>query len=176
MASIYLKCNNMKNKKHLYSLIEFKLKKSNEIIRGILINYSEFWTIIINNPVDYVLDGIKIINNEEISKFKINSDKLASEIFRKKISSFKKLESIPINNSYELCKYLKMKKEIFSIENSNANVFLIGKISTLKENEMSFRILDSRGKWRREKRFSLNEIDIIEFNTDYINSLALVAK
>lgn len=49
-------------KKYINKTIEFRLV-SDEIIKGILIDYSDDWTFLHYNPVDYVLDGYVLIRN-----------------------------------------------------------------------------------------------------------------
>ena len=132
-------------------------------------DYNENWTLIASNPVDFVLDGYMIINNRKIKQFKLIEKKIESKIFKIKLHDKIVLD---LNSFFD---FFNLNKIVISVELENFD-FLIGKIISYDDVTVEFQKLDSNAKWIEIVRININDINIIEFDTDYINSLCLVIK
>jgi hypothetical protein len=166
----------VKNKKNINSYIEFKIKNQTDTVKGFLLDYSEEWTLLYNNPVDYVIDGYLLIKNNQITNHLIHpSTDLKSTIFRKKQEMMNKPKKLKIENSTELFQNLFEKEIVLSISNFKKNFYLIGRIKSRTDTKLDFEQINPKAKWRGEKKINIDEISLIEFDTDYINSLLLVA-
>lgn len=49
-----------------YNVKEYKLINRKNIIKGIVFNTSKDLTLLINNPVDYLIDELLVLNNSKI--------------------------------------------------------------------------------------------------------------
>jgi len=100
----------MKREKNIGTFIEFKIKNQEETIKGVLIDYSDEWTVLYNNPVDFILDGIVLIKNSEIEEYKSHSPaSLRMNIFNKKLIHLKQ-QKLDIGSSEKLFSSLFNKK------------------------------------------------------------------
>jgi hypothetical protein len=166
----------MKNKKYINRYIEFKIRNQQVNVKGILLDYSNEWTLLLNNPVDYVIDGYVIIRNSLIEKYYVQrSTTLTSKVlFKKSLSS--NLKKIDISTSETLFRDLFRKKIVFSISNTKNNSFVIGGIKKITDMALDLAIINSKAKWSKIKNKNINEIGILEFDTDYIDSLLLISR
>jgi hypothetical protein len=51
----------------------------------------------------------------------------------------------------------------------------LGRLTSIDEKELVIENLDPKGKFTGERTFKVKDIRSVEFDTDYINSLKLVA-
>jgi hypothetical protein len=160
-----------KIEKYIRETLEFNFinKDEDSIIKGVLMDYNENWTLIASNPVDFVLDGYMIINNRAIKQFKHIENKIESKIFKIKLCD--KI-IIDLNSFFN---FFNLNKIIISVELENFD-FLIGKIVTNDGVTIDFQKLDANAEWMEIVKINIDDIYIIEFDTDYINSLCLVTK
>ena len=70
--------------------------------------------------------------------------------------------------------FLANKYEIFQITKKSDKAVYLGKLIELQEKELLIDFLGTEGKFEGEMSFKLNKIRVIEFDTDYINSLKLI--
>lgn len=155
--------------------IEFKDKKT--IFSGFLIDYNEDWILLRNNPVDYILDGFVILKNKNIEAI-IRGER---EEFTERVIKLKGLkcnseEIIPIQSLSSILNCLSNTFEVFQIATKRDKAAYLGKLIELNDSELIIDFLEVRGKFGGEMSFNPNKIRVIEFDTDYINSLKLVAK
>jgi hypothetical protein len=67
------------------------------------------------------------------------------------------------------------KKILFSISIFKKNTYLIGRIKSVSNAKFDFEQITPKAKWTSTKEINIDEISIIKYDTDYINSLLLVA-
>ncbi len=163
----------MKNLKN--TLIEFKIKKKKFTIKGVLIDYSDEWTLLLNNPVDYLIDGYILIKNDNIIAYNDLSRSFENKVLIKKTHDIKKI-NLKLDSIEVLIHYLKRKDILFSVENLSNNSYLLGKAKNINETRkiVVIRPLSPKAKWQKYSEVPLSSIDIIEFNNDYSNSLKMI--
>ncbi|MCA0432446.1 MAG: hypothetical protein LCH46_04195 [Proteobacteria bacterium] len=166
----------MKNKKHIGKLISIKFTDRKTPIYGIVIDCSDDWTLMKYNPVDYIVDGYVIIRHKSIEGFCISSE----EKFRHKVIKLKGIEvtkkdSIPLNDLNTILKYLTEKFGVFQFQTKSETACYLGRLKSLDSKHLVIDCLDTNGKWDGQMKFRPNDIRVIEFDTDYINSLKLVS-
>ena len=160
-----------------FKLISFKYRERKDPICGFLIDFNENWTLIKNNPVDYIIDGYSILKTHNILKYKRDE----FELFREKILIAKGLkpvanDKIPINDIYQTLKLISDKYGAFKIELKDDTICYIGRLVKIGKGQIIIQEIDSKAKWVEDERYKLNSIRIIDFDTDYNNSLILYNK
>jgi hypothetical protein len=160
---------------YLRQLIEIEFSDKKEIYTGFLIDYSDDWILLRNNPVDYILDGYVILKNKNIEV--VNRD--PDIAFTEKVIRLKGLKTnaediIPIRDLNSILTFISNKYGIFQIAKKSAKSAYLGKLITLTDEELTIDFLDTRGQFGGELNFNPEKIRVIEFDTDYINSLKLV--
>jgi hypothetical protein len=160
---------------YLRQLIEIEFVDKKEIFTGFLIDYSDDWILLRNNPVDFILDGFVILRNKNI--LVVNRDQDLA--FTEKIIRLKGLKTnsddiIPIKDLPTIISFLAEKYGIFQISKKSAKSAYLGKLIELNDEELIIDFLDTKGQFGGELSFNPEKIRVIEFDTDYINSLKLV--
>lgn len=160
---------------YLRQLVEIEFQDKKQIFTGFLIDYSDDWILLRNNPVDYILDGFVILRNKNIEA--VNRDHelaFTEKVIRLKGLKINSEDIIPIKDLASIINYVSQKYEIFQIAKKSVKSAYLGKLLSLTDEELMIDFLDTRGEFGGELAFNPEKIRVIEFDTDYINSLKLV--
>lgn len=156
-------------------LIRLKFKDQKPI-DGIVIDYDDNWMLLKSNPADYIIDGYAIVKNQNIKDI-VRGDE---EKWREKIIKLKKLKTlkskIPLDSLESILKALTKRFGIFTLYTKEEDVCWLGKLKSIDEKSLVIDDLTTKGKWGGQMTFKTKDIRVIEFDTDYINSLKLVSK
>lgn len=160
---------------YLRQLIAIEFEDRKEIFTGFLIDYTDDWILIKNNPVDFIIDGYVIIKNKNIRSITRDSDNAFTEsVIRLKGLKTNSDEIIPLRDLSSILTFITNKYEIFQIAKKSEKAVYLGKLIKLDDEELVIDFLETRGKFGGELSFNPNKIRVIEFDTDYINSLKLL--
>ena len=163
--------------KHLRQLISIEFEDKKEMFTGFLIDYSDEWILLRNNPVDFIVDGYVLLKNKNIKSIHREEDhEFTEKVIRLKGVKTNAEDIIPIKDLASIVNYLDEKYGIFQISKKSLKSAYLGKLLTLNEKELTIDFLDIRGEFGGELSFNPEKIRVIEFDTDYINSLQLVIK
>lgn len=162
---------------YLRKLISIAFTDKKEIFSGFLIDFNEDWILLRSNPVDFILDGFIVLKNRNVA----SAFREADEEFTEKVIKLKGLKTnsddiIPIQNLASILNYVSSKFEIFQIAKKSDKAAYLGKLIELNEEDLVINFLETKGKFGGEMSFNPNKIRVIEFDTDYINSLKLVSQ
>jgi hypothetical protein len=163
-------------KKLTGQLVAIKFTDRKEPIHGFVIDYNDDWTLLKYNPGDYLLDGYIILRHKNIWGYRRG----AEEKFKEKIIKLKKQqptdkEMVPISDLKTILTYLSGKFGVFNLFTKSESTCYPGKLKSIDSKLLVIDSLDTNGKWKGKIKFKPNEIRIIEFCSDYLNSLMLVA-
>jgi hypothetical protein len=160
---------------YLRQLISIEFEDKKEIFTGFLIDYTDDWILIKNNPVDFIIDGYVILKNKNIKSITRDSDNAFTEsVIRLKGLKTNSDEIIPLRDLSSILTFITNKYEIFQIAKKSEKAVYLGKLIKLDDEELVIDFLETRGKFGGELSFNPNKIRVIEFDTDYINSLKLL--
>lgn len=155
--------------------IEFADKKEN--ISGFIIDYSEDWILLKLNSGDYIIDGYTIVKNKNIKAYtRTEKEEFTEKVIKLKGLKLSSEKKIPLENLSTILKYLTDNYGIFNIATKRENACYLGKLATINDEELIITFLDTRGNWSDDISFNPKKIRVIEFDTDYINSLKLVSE
>jgi hypothetical protein len=161
---------------HVGELISIHFKDRKTPIFGIVAGFSQEWVLLKSNVVDYVIDGYTILKRVNITEIRRG----AEEKFREKIL---KLKGETVNSPFdfaltdlsEILNQLEAKFGVFELQEKAEGKCYIGRLKSITNKELIIYTLSPKGKWKGQLRFKLNDVRVIQFETDYINSLKLVA-
>ena len=160
---------------YLRQLVEIEFTDKKQIFSGFLIDYSDEWILLRNNPVDFILDGFVILRNKNIQAVNRDHDLAFTEkVIRLKGLKINSEDIIPIKDLSSIINFLSEKHGIFQISKKSSKSAYLGKLIELNDEELTIDFIDIRGEFGGELSFNPEKIRVIEFDTDYINSLKLV--
>jgi hypothetical protein len=161
--------------KYLRQLISIEFDDKKEIFSGFLIDWTEDWILLKNNPVDFIIDGYTILKNKNVKSIIQDKDhEFTERVIKLKGLKTSAEEIIPLNDLPSIIKFLANKYEIFQITKKSDKAVYLGKLIELNEKELVIDFLGTEGEFEGEMSFKLNKIRVLEFDTDYINSLKLI--
>lgn len=166
----------MKKKKHIGQLVSVKFTDRKTPIYGYVVDYNDDWTLMKYNPVDYIIDGYIIFRHQNIEGFRRAQD----EKWREKVINLKGLQPtdkdiIPLNDLETILKYLSDIFGVFQVYRKSETSCYLGRLKSIDTKELIMDDLSPKGKWKEQMKFRAGDIRVIEFDTDYINSLKLVS-
>lgn len=161
--------------KYLRQLISIAFEDKKEIFTGFLIDWTEDWILLKNNPVDFIIDGYTILKNKNVQSIIQDED----HEFTERVIKLKGLKTsaedvIPLKDLSSIIHFIAQRYEIFQIAKKSDKAVYPGKLLEINEEELIIDFLGTEGKFEGEMNFNLDKIRVIEFDTDYINSLKLI--
>ena len=168
---------NLKNtmEKYLRQLISIEFDDKKEIFNGFLIDWTEDWILLKNNPVDFIIDGYTILKNKNVKAIIQDKDhEFTERVIKLKGLKTSAEEIIPLQDLSSIINFLAEKYQIFQIAKKSDKAVYLGKLIELNKEELVIDFLGPEGKFEGEMSFKPNKIRVIEFDTDYINSLKLI--
>ena len=161
--------------KFIHKHLSFDIKSRKTKVHGLIINSSAAWTLAFNNVVDYVCDGFLLIHNPSVKKYNYdNENKWTEKIILLKTKK-SKTPKVKLDDNTSVFSSLQSLKEVISISNKKGDISWVGKIIDISYDSITIRTLTTRAKWAEKKSVLFKEMSVIEFDTDYINSLLLLA-
>lgn len=168
------------HKNQIGKYYSFKLKYvgKTHIFYGYLLDCNKDWVLLKHNSIDYIMDGYIILKDKYITHYKRDStDRFAEKLLDNKGFKPKKSEKIPITDIATILTYLTKNNKVFSFELKECGSVWVGKVRKIDGDDLYLDSLTPTAKWRKSSQpFNLKDIRVIEFDTDYINSLMLIAK
>jgi hypothetical protein len=166
----------MKSKKYIGQIVSVKFSDRKVPICGLVVDYNDNWTLMKYNPVDYVIDGYIIFRNKNIEGFRRDSqEKFIERIIKLKGITVVTEDIIPISDLYTILTNLTEKFGLFQLYTKSETACYLGKLKTINTKQLIIDYINTDGKWTGQMKFRPGDIRVIEFDTDYINSLKLVS-
>ncbi len=162
---------------YLRQLVSIEFLDKKEVYTGFLIDYSDDWILLRNNPVDFIIDGFVILKNKNIERiYRDEEHEFTEKVIRLKGLKTNAKDIIPIKDLASIISFVDKKYGVFQIAKKSATSAYLGKLIQLNDQELIIDFLDTKGQFGGELSFNPEKIRVIEFDTDYINSLKLVTQ
>ena len=167
----------MKIKNLVGKLITIRFTDRKDPIRGFVIEHNDEWILMKHNVVDYVIDGCIIVRNKNIKSIRREKEeKFIENILFLKGMKLTYMDVIPLTGIVSIMSYLTEYFKVVEIETKSENACYLGRLKSLESKVLVIDYLNTRGRWDGEMKLRPGDIRVIQYNTDYINSLKLVLK
>lgn len=161
--------------KYLRQLISITFEDKKEIFTGFLIDWTEDWILLKNNPFDFIIDGYTILRNKSIEAIIQDEDhEFTERVIKLKGLKTSAEEIIPLKDLPTIINFIADKYEVFQIAKKSDKAVYLGKLIEVNDEELIIDFLSTEGQYDGEMDFKAEKIRVIEFDTDYINSLKLI--
>jgi len=163
--------------KYLRQLITIEFEDKKDIFTGFLIDWTEDWILLKNNPVDFIIDGFTILKNKNVKSIIQDKDhEFTERVIKLKGLKTSAEEIIPLTSLESIIQFLANKYEIFQIAKKSDKAVYLGKLMECDDKELVMDFLGPEGEFEGVMSFKNSKIRVIEFDTDYINSLKLIVE
>lgn len=153
-------------------LYTFSIYNRDEDISGIVIDSKKEWILIKQNPVDFLLDGLKLIRRKYIERSsRGKEEKFIQAVLNAKGFQCEFENTLPLDDAKELFKHLLNKEQTIQFDLDDDSVCYVGKIVEINDNTFTIQCLGTRGHWMERRDYEIESIRTIELETDYLLSL-----
>jgi len=166
-----------KRKKHIGQLISIKYTDRPTPFFGIVVDYSEDWTLMKLNSCDYVIDGYVILKHKNIEGFKRDQNvRFKEKVIKLKGQELPVVKDFPLTNLETILSYITTNYGVFAFYLKSEKACYLGRLKSFTKNNLTIDYLNPKGIWTKQMHFRSGDIRTIEFDTDYIKSLELVSR
>lgn len=159
-------------KHYLNQLVTIEFSDIKDSFSGFLLDFNDDWILLRNNPVDFVIDGFIILRNKNLEAIISDDDTQFNEkVIRLKEIKLKDDTLIPLTNLEIILSFLTKKFGVFQLATKKSSAVYLGKLTEFNQDDFFIEFLNTKGVFDGEISFKSKKIRVIEFETDYINSL-----
>ena len=152
----------------------FKIKGF-EPFEGLLRAKGTSRTLIEYIPVDYVLDGYRLILSDKILGAIRDKQELQVErVLMLKNQLQRSPIDVKLDDDFSLFEQFLVSKQLIQIYPKDESFSLLGQVENINRASFNLRLLDSEGQWLAIHNFPFHKVKIIEIETNYIESLNLL--
>lgn len=147
-----------------------------EPINGFVLDDNEHWSLILSNPVDFVTDGYKVLRKAAIDSTEKDEDAtFAEHVLRLKGEDKHPKPAVRIDSLENILQDVKAHSKLCLLElDYEEGVGYVGIFKDIDDREVTLYSVSPRGELDGEMTFDIDEIQAIEFGSDYLKSLQLV--
>lgn len=159
-------------------IVNIKIQNFSDYILGVKLYDNENLLIIASNSVDYVLDGVKFINQKKIESITDESDSFKNKVMKLKFQKYldflnlKKFKNFEINNFQSLFTTIKEEGLLCEFSFNKEDVVYIGNILNVYENSVDVNFYDEECQFDESDNIDFENITSITLFSDYLNSLS----
>ena len=156
-------------------IIKVKINRYPNAISEVYLYENEEFVVMLNNPVDYVIDGIYFINKNYINNIEIDQDIISNKILLHKASLYN-TDNMNFSNFKKILQYLLNKQQLIEFYLDKQSYTLIGRIISIDNKVIKVNLVDTQSSFLKKEKISYNKIRVLAINTDYVDALEWYSK
>lgn len=165
-----------KKKSLVGNLISLKYKDRASEIYGIVLRYEDDFTLMRNNSDEYILDGYCILRHKNLKGYRYDADEKRKEKVMKLKGIFDDAQlPVPLDNLANILNFINEKYGLFLFYTKSETACYVGKLISIDSRSLVINFMDTDARWIRKVSFRPGDVRVIEFDTDYLKSLQLLA-
>ena len=156
-------------------IIKVKINRYPNAISEVYLYENEEFVVMLNNPVDYVIDGIYFINKNYIKNIEIDQDIISNKILLHKASLYN-TDNMNFSNFKKILQYLLNKQQLIEFYLDKQSYTSIGRIISIDNKVIKVNLVDTQSSFLKKEKISYNKIRVLAINTDYVDALEWYSK
>lgn len=156
-------------------IIKVKINRYPNAISEVYLYENEEFVVMLNNPIDYVIDGIYFINKNYIKNIEIDQDIISNKILLHKASLYN-TDNMNFSNFKKILQYLLNKQQLIEFYLDKQSYTLIGRIISIDNKVIKVNLVDTQSSFLKKEKISYNKIRVLAINTDYVDALEWYSK
>ncbi len=157
----------------------YQIKGWNTDVAGVVMSENDDWILINEIPVDYQVDGFTLINKAFVKKrYTKKFEKRIAKVLSLKKYKAPKVKGFKFGKIADMLLWIENKYGFFQFQDDLEESLEIGVIDIIKKNNLSLLFLKQNGKfdWKYVYEYKLDKIRKITFDSNYLQSLKLLAE
>ena len=156
-------------------IIKVKINRYPNTISGVYLYENEEFVVMLNNPVDYVIDGIYFINKNYIKNIETDQDIISNKILLHKASLYN-TDNMNFSNLKKILQHLLNKQQLIEFYLDKQSYTLIGRIISIDNEVIKVNLVDTQSSFLKKEKISCNKIRVLAIDTDYVDALEWYSK
>ena len=156
-------------------IIKVKINRYPNTISGVYLYENEEFVVMLNNPIDYVIDGVYFINKNYIKNIEIHQDIISNKILLHKASLYN-TDNMNFSNLKKILQHLLNKQQLIEFYLDKQSCTLIGRIISVDNEVIKVNLVDTQSSFLKKEKISYNKIRVLAINTDYVDALEWYSK
>ena len=156
-------------------IIKVKINRYPNTISGVYLYENEKFVVMLNNPIDYVIDGVYFINKNYIKNIETDQDIISNKILLHKASLYN-TDNMNFSNFKKILQYLLNKQQLIEFYLDKQSYTLIGRIISVDNEVIKVNLVDTQSSFLKKEKIGCNKIRVLAINTDYVDALEWYSK
>ena len=158
---------------------DYKINNWDDVETGIFLDENDDWILIKSNPVDFQIDGYKLINKKHLVERTLNPKaKILSQVFTLKNEVIENPDFFQFMTAIDFLKLIEKKYGCFEFQDEIEDELFYGVLNQINNESFYIDMVKSDGSLDKDfdVEFFIEDIRIITFESDYFNSISLLFK
>ncbi|WP_299121890.1 hypothetical protein [uncultured Tenacibaculum sp.] len=157
---------------------DYLIKDWEERETGVFLKENEDWILIKSIPVDFQVDGYKLLRKKYLKERRENTNKSLKKVLELKRLKFEEPVGFKFMSPFEFLKWSEKEYGCFEFQDDIEDELFYGVIQKSKEKSFFIDFIKSDGTVDLDFDFEFSEEDIrvISFGSDYFESISLLYK
>lgn len=155
---------------------DYLIKDWKEQEIGVMLDENDDWILIKSIPVDFQVDGYKLLRKKHLEKRSLNTNSSLHKVLKLKNLVFEKPEDFKFMTPLEILKWSENKYGCFEFQDDVEDELFYGVIQKSEERNFSINFIKSDGTLDSDfdVDFFEEDIRVISFGSDYFQSICLL--
>ena len=155
---------------------DYLIKDWKEEEIGVMLEENDDWILIKSIPVDFQVDGYKLLRKKYLEKRSVNTNSSLHKVLKLKNLVFEKPKDFKFMAPLEILKWSESKYGCFEFQDDVEDELFYGVIQKSEERNFSINFIKSDGTLDSDfdVDFFEGDIRVISFGSDYFQSICLL--
>ncbi|CAL2083190.1 conserved protein of unknown function [Tenacibaculum sp. 190524A02b] len=154
----------------------YKIKDWEEEELGVFLDENEEWILVKSIPVDFQVDGYKLIKKEYIEERIADENPVLQKVLELKNLTFENPENFDFKSTIEFLKWVEEKYGCFEFQDEIEDELFYGILKEVNKESFYIDSITSKGTIDLDfdVEFSIKDVRVVSFGSDYFNSISLL--